>query len=234
MPPDRRPQRWLFSCEHGGRSVPAAYAAVFHGAEAVLDSHRGWDRGALAVFDAFASGLGETAFSATTTRLLIDLNRSLHHRGVFSEFTRPLPREIREEIVARFWRPWREAVAGRIAGWLGAGDRVRHISVHSFVPVLDGVIRSADIGLLYDPARPAERDFCRRWQALLEERAWRVRLNYPYRGTADGHTTALRRRYPLGYAGMELEFNQALLPRRLAPLCADLTETLQVAGRDRP
>lgn len=220
-------ERWLFTCEHGGRAVPDEYAHLFHGAEETLASHRGWDAGALEVFETIAPVLGNAAFAVTTTRLLIDTNRSLHHPRVFSEFTRPLPAALRADIVARWWRPWREAVAGTIAAWLESGEPARHISVHSFTPVLGGHIRNADLGLLYDPARTAERAFCLRWQALLEQRGWRVRRNYPYRGTADGHTTALRRQFPQGYAGIELELNQALFAGRLEALCADLEATLR-------
>ena len=219
-------ERWLFTCEHGGRAVPEEYAHLFHGAEDVLASHRGWDAGALEVFEAIAPGVGDAAFTVTTTRLLIDANRSLHHPRVFSEFTRPLPAALRADIVARWWRPWREAVAGTIAAWLESGHPVRHFSVHSFTPVLGDHIRNADLGLLYDPARAAEREFCLRWQALLQQRGWRVRRNYPYRGAADGHTTALRRQFRQGYAGIELELNQALFPRLLAPLCGDLRDSL--------
>jgi predicted N-formylglutamate amidohydrolase len=225
------PERWLFSCEHGGRSVPGEFRKLFQEAGQALDSHRGWDAGALQVFDALAPSHGDAAFPATTTRLLIDLNRSLHHPRVYSEFTRPLSRHAREEIAARWWRPWRDAVASQITEWRHAGREVRHFSVHSFTPVLGGRIRNADIGLLYDPERPAERDFCLRWQAMLAECGWRVRRNYPYRGTADGHTTALRRRFPRGYAGIELELNQALIPRRLAAVCASLRDTLTDCGR---
>jgi predicted N-formylglutamate amidohydrolase len=218
--------RWLFTCEHGGYAVPANHAALFRGADEVLRSHRGWDPGALEVFDAVSPGLGDASFAVTTTRLLIDTNRSLHHPRVFSEFTRPLSRAARADIVARWWRPWREAVAGTIAGWLDAGLPVQHFSVHSFTPVLDGRIRNADIGLLYDPSRPAEREFCAGLGARLAERGWRVRMNYPYRGVADGHTSALRRHFGPGYAGIELEFNQALFPGLLAPLCADVRAAL--------
>ena len=220
-------ERWLFTCEHGGHAVPDEYARLFDGAEDVLASHRGWDAGALGVFESVAPRLGDAAFAATTTRLLIDANRSLHHARVFSEFTRPLPAALRADIAARWWRPWREAVAGTIAAWLESGHPVRHFSVHSFTPVLGGQIRNADIGLLYDPARAAERAFSLRWQALLEQRGWRVRLNYPYRGTADGHTTALRRQFPQGYAGIELELNQALFTGQVEALCADLEATLR-------
>jgi predicted N-formylglutamate amidohydrolase len=222
----RRRARWVFTCEHGGCEVPPAYAALFRGGKGALESHRGWDAGALEVFAKLAPACGDAAFPATTTRLLIDLNRSLHHPRVFSEFTRPLPPDERAQIAARWWQPWREAVAHRIGAWLVDGYPVLHLSVHSFVPVLDGVRRNADIGLLYDPARGAEQAFCRRWRELLAARGWRVRMNYPYRGRADGHTTALRRRFAEGYAGVELELNQALWPARHAQATADLAETL--------
>lgn len=221
-----RRKRWLFTCEHGGTDVPPEFAHLFKDADATLRSHRGWDPGALDVFGRLAP-LGDAAIPAATTRLLIDLNRSLHHPRAFSEFTRSLPPADREEIIACWWRPWRARVAGTIAGWRKAGDRVCHVSVHSFTPVLGDRIRNADIGLLYDPSRPAERGLCLRWQALLAERGWRVRRNYPYRGAADGHTTALRRAFPTGYAGIELELNQALFPRLLPALCRDLHDTLR-------
>lgn len=222
----RAAERWVFTCEHGGRDVPPEHAALFRNAGEILDSHRGWDPGALAVFDALAPTLGDAAFPATTTRLLIDLNRSLHHPKAYSEFTRGLPPADRAALAARWWRPWRDGVVARIAAWRDAGHPVRHISVHSFTPVLDGLIRNADIGLLYDPSRAVEREFCAAWRALLRARGWRVRLNYPYRGTDDGHTTALRRRFTQGYAGIELELNQALFPGSLELLRQDLGETL--------
>ncbi len=224
----RMAERWVLTCEHGGREVPPEHAALFRNAGEVLDSHRGWDAGALEIFDALAPPLGDAAFPATTTRLLIDLNRSLHHPKLYSEFTRALPSAARAEIAARWWQPWRTAVAAQIAAWRDTGHAVRHLSVHSFTPVLGGQIRNADIGLLYDPSRAAERDFCAAWQSVLRARGWRVRLNYPYRGTDDGHTTALRRRFGHGYAGIELEVNQALFPGSLALLRTDLGETLDV------
>jgi predicted N-formylglutamate amidohydrolase len=230
-----REERWILTCEHGGREVPPEFAGAFRGATDALESHRGWDPGALAVFDVLAPALADAAFSASTTRLLVDLNRSPGHPKLHSEFARALPPAVRKDIVARWWRPWREAVATQIDAWRTAGHPVRHLSVHSFTPVLDGRIRNADLGLLYDPSRPAERAFCLRWQALLAERGWRVRRNYPYRGSDDGHTTALRRRFGDGYAGIELELNQAIFPRLREPVSADLLATLHAlktgAGR---
>lgn len=220
--------RWILTCEHGGHRVPARWRGLFAGAEEVLQSHRGWDRGALCTFRTLAPGVADAAFYSTTTRLLVDLNRSLHHRSVFSEFTRDLPETQREQIIRRHYLPYRTRVAGMIARWRQAGDTVIHVSVHSFTPVMDGHVRNADVGLLYDPGRELERAVCRRWRASLEavSPGYRIRLNYPYRGTADGLTTWLRRQHEAGYAGIELELNEGNVGRRCSEVAARILDSL--------
>jgi predicted N-formylglutamate amidohydrolase len=98
--------------------------------------------------------------------------------------------------------------------------------VHSFTPVLDGTARKADIALLYDPARPRERALAAHWLRALRvaEPARVVRRNDPYRGSADGLTTALRGEYPAArYLGIEIEVNQRHVGRggRFPPWVAD-------------
>ena len=220
--------RWILTCEHGGNRVPARWRHLFEGAESVLQSHRGWDRGALCTFRALAPEIADAAYDSTTTRLLVDLNRSPHHRSLFSEFTRDLPIDQRREILRRHYQPYRDRVSRTIDRWRQQGDTVVHISVHSFTPVMDGHVRNADVGLLYDPARELERSLCRRWLGCLRQSApgYRVRLNYPYRGTADGFTKWLRRRHPQGYAGIELELNEGNVGRRCAAVAVLVLESL--------
>jgi predicted N-formylglutamate amidohydrolase len=97
---------------------------------------------------------------------------------------------------------------------VAAGHRVIHLSSHSFTPVLDGNVRNADVGLLYDPARPSEAAMAARWKAAFAAHApaLRVRRNYPYKGRNDGLTSSLRRRFPSGtYVGMEIELNHGFM-----------------------
>jgi len=80
--------------------------------------------------------------------------------------------------------------------------------------VLDGEVRNAEVGLLYDSRRKSEGALCRRWGTLLHtlDPELRVRRNYPYSGRSDGLTTALRRQHAESrYVGIELELNQALV-----------------------
>ena len=201
----------VFTCEHGGREVPRVYAAHFSGREALLASHRGWDAGALELGRDLATAFGAPLYAATTTRLLVDLNRSIGHRQLFSEVTRPLSPAHRLEIVDRYYRPHRQAVENQIARNIASGRRVIHVASHSFTPILDGVPRQADVAWLYDPRRPGEAVFAQAWLLALAKLApeLRLRRNYPYQGRADGLTASLRRHHPdAAYVGIELEVNQ--------------------------
>ena len=209
-----RTNHYLITCEHGGNRVPAAYRALFVGHEELLASHRGWDPGALALARDLARALEAPLYYATVSRLVIDLNRSLGHPRLFGAATRGAPQALRREILARHYLPYRNRVERHIRQAVAEGHRVVHLSAHSFTAVLNGQVRNADIGLLYDPARPGEVALARHLQTALKTAAkdLRVRRNYPYTGTSDGFTAYLRKRFPAtDYLGIELEINQALV-----------------------
>jgi len=151
---------------------------------------------------------------STVSRLLIDLNRSIGHPQLFSPATRGAPQDLREQIVERHYRPYRAHVEELVETAVSRGRRVIHISSHSFTPALNGKMRGADVGLLYDPRRPGEAALCARWKVSLAAIAprLRVRRNYPYAGKGDGLTAHLRRRFsPDAYVGIELEVNQRIV-----------------------
>ena len=233
-------RRVVVSCEHGGREVPHAYAALFTDHVALLDSHRGWDPGALELGGQLAAAFNAPLHASTTTRLLVDLNRSIGHRQLYSEATRGLTRGARAEIAARHYRPHRDAVEGEIARRIATGAQVIHIASHSFTPVMAGVVRRADVAWLYDPKRAGESALAKHWMAELARRApdLRLRRNYPYRGSGDGLATLLRKRFPgTAYVGIELEVNQRFVAQGGAPwhaLRADLVASLQAALREAP
>ena len=238
-PPQPRADSLLLTCEHAGNRIPREYASLFRGAADAVASHRGWDPGALDVARAVAKKLGVPLPAVAWSRLLVESNRSPTNRRIWSKYTADLPRAERDRILDRYWWPHRRAVEAAVRDGVAQGRRVVHIAVHSFTPVLDGETRNAEIGLLYDPARPGERALCRRWQEILREMdpTLRVRRNYPYQGNADGLATWLRREFPdADYAGVELELNQALLAsqrcRALKPVLA--TSIARLLGEPAP
>jgi predicted N-formylglutamate amidohydrolase len=238
--PARRDQL-LLTCEHAGNRVPRAYASRFRRAAAVLESHRGWDPGALPLARKLARRVGVPLRFVATSRLLVEANRSPENPRIWSPYTAGLPAEERQRILDRYYWPHRRDVEAAVRASSAAGRRVVHVAVHSFTPRIDGEVRRGDVGLLYDPERPRERALALRWQGILHELdpTLRVRRNYPYRGVADGLATWLRRRFPAAdYAGFELEVNQAVFegPRRREierTLVRSLERLLEPAGGGR-
>ena len=226
---------FLITCEHGGNRIPAPYRPLFRGWQALLDSHRGYDAGALAMAKALAAAFDAPLVSATVSRLLVDLNRSIGNPRVFSAATQGMPATLREAIVETHYRPYRTQVERLVRQSVSRGRRVIHISSHSFTPELHGYVRRADVGLLYDPGRRGEALLCARWKASLAEFApeLQVRRNYPYAGKGDGLTSHLRLRFPPGaYVGIELEVNQRIViaaGRRWTLLRGVLIDSLRAA-----
>jgi len=230
------PDCFLITCEHGGNRMPARYRPLFRGHEALLDSHRGYDPGALVMAKELASAVGAPLVASTVSRLVVDLNRSIGHPQCFSTATRGASRTLRAEIVERHYLPYRAQVERLVGRSVSRGRRVVHVASHSFTPELDGRVRCADVGLLYDPGRHAEVDLCARWKAALVELALqvRVRRNYPYAGKGDGVTRYLRMHFPpAAYVGIELEVNQGIVlgaGRRWPRLRRVLIDSLRAAA----
>jgi len=236
MPGRQPPVSALITCEHASRAVPRRWRALFAPHRDLLESHRGWDPGSLALGRALARRLQAPLLAGRATRLLVDLNRSAGHPKRFSEITAPLPAAERERIERDWWAPhWRafRAELDRLPG------RIVHIACHSFTPVLDGLVRETDVGLLYDPSRAGERQFALALAKAIGLRrpAWRVRMNRPYRGTANGIGQQHRRHCPDSrLVTLELEVSQAIVaagrwPADRRALVAAAAEAVGTFGR---
>lgn len=207
-------ESFVVTCEHGGNRIPPAYRRFFATWREVLETHRGWDPGALRMAQDLSKAFDAPLVESTMSRLLVDLNRSIGNPDLFSDAIPREPPTLRTEIVTAHYLPYRERAEGLVEQAVGRGHRVVHVSSHSFTPVLDGDVRTADVGLLYDPARPGEAALCTRWKEALADLApeLRVRRNYPYLGRGDGLASHLRKRFgPADYIGVELEVNQAIV-----------------------
>ncbi|MEZ4371966.1 MAG: N-formylglutamate amidohydrolase [Polyangiaceae bacterium] len=218
----------VLSCEHASHAVPRDLRKAFREDQQVLLSHRGWDPGALAVARRLERAFRVPLVVGRWSRLVIDLNRSPHHPRLFSTWSKTASPVRKQELLALHTEHWAEVVR-HLEAILAWSPRVVHVAVHSFTPELDGEVRNADVGLLYDPGRVQERQLARSLQRRLSTDC-RVRLNYPYRGIADGLPTALRKRLGPAYAGLELELNQAFVVARGVPrLSAALERALGAA-----
>ena len=200
----------VLTCEHGGNNIPKEYQKIFRDSAKLLSTHRGYDIGALELFNNLISQADYYSFSETS-RLLIELNRSLKNKNLFSAVTKPLDSFIKDEIKKNYYFPYRDKVESQIAYFIKQKHTVIHISVHTFTPVFNNVTRNCDIGFLYDPSHSLEKQFCKsiKKNIIQNNPSLNVRYNFPYLGTADGFTSYLRKIFPKeNYLGIEIEVNQ--------------------------
>lgn len=225
----------LVTCEHGGNHVPPRYRRLFRDLQGPLETHRGYDLGALVMAREMSESFEAPLVSSTVTRLLVDLNRSPAHPRLHTEAVRKSSREERNQILADHYLPYRARAENLVRRAIARGQRVIHVSSHSFTPEMNGKVRTADVGLLYDPGRPGEARMGEQWKAALGRAApaLRVRRNYPYSGKDDGFMPYLRNRHgPAAYIGIEVEINQAIVvaaPRGWTELRAAIIDSLRFA-----
>ena len=168
-----------------------------------------------------ASKLGAPLVVSDVSRLLVDLNRSIGNPRLHCDAIWNASAQQRRGILERYYIPYRTEVERRVVDAIENGTGVVHVSSHSFTPELDGHLRNADIGLLYDPSRKGELELCKLWKGSLAACGpkLKVRRNYPYAGKGDGLTRYLRERFaPTDYVGIELEINQRYVFEAGTPL----------------
>lgn len=221
----------IITCEHACNALPT-FAKSLNIPEEVLESHRGYDIAAIDVYKHLVKQFKPDYYSAGKySRLFIDLNRSLWNKSVLSEFWEnakpedgPLEKLARDSAkyfalrkkAFAYYLDYHTAIESFVEQNISDAPIV-HLAIHSFTPVLNGKERDADIGILYDPSRVAEKAYadvivdtiCRNYPQ------YKIRRNYPYQGKTDGLCTALRQKFDPQktgcYVGFEIEINQKLL-----------------------
>ena len=217
----------ILTCEHASNRLPAAFKKAVP-AE-VLKTHRAYDIEAVQVFRKLVKfAKPEFYCEGKFSRLFVDLNRTITNKSAFSEYYDAL--ETRDKAAAKkakesataYWNEYRAAIEKFVDSALKqktraakSGPSIVHLGIHSFTPVLNGKVRNTDIGILYDPARPQERAYANVIKAEIKRLypAMKVRFNYPYKGTSDGLTTTLRKKFGPRYVGIEIEINQKFFQR---------------------
>ena len=204
----------ILSCEHASNAIPKEYTNLFSPHSELIQSHFGHDIGAELLFEAVEKQINaDYSIKGLYSRLLIELNRSLHHNHLFSSITKPLDASVKDKIIQYYYTPYRESIEGQIQNYIQKGKGVIHLSIHSFTPLLNGKERTTDIGLLYNPSSSSEKALCKAWKLNLKAHFPNlvIRLNYPYLGKSDGLTTYLRKQFPENYSGIELEIKNDLI-----------------------
>ena len=203
----------ILTCEHASNKLPAAFKNAVPAQ--VLKTHRAYDIGAAQVFRKLAKfAKPEFYCEGKYSRLFVDLNRTITNKSAFSDYLRDNAKAKAQAIA--YWTEYRSAIEKFVESALKPKTQaatIVHLGIHSFTPELNGKVRNTDIGILYDPARPQERAYANVIKAEIKRLypTMKVRFNYPYKGTTDGLTTTLRKKFGQRYVGIEIEINQKFL-----------------------
>ncbi len=177
----------LLVCDHASPRLPRSLGDLGLDPPA-RRGHLAVDIGAGALARNLAADLGVTAVLAGYSRLVVDLNRDLLDPAAFLEFgdgvvipgNRNLSPEAKSGRAEAFYRPYHRAIDEQIARLRATGRDPAVVAVHSFTPVLDGVSRPWQMGILWD----ADRRFAEAMIRLLREAGFVVGDNEPYSGKA--------------------------------------------------
>jgi predicted N-formylglutamate amidohydrolase len=206
--------RLLLIGDHAGRIVPAALGML--GLEPDdLARHIGWDIGIAALGEALAVRLDATFVRQTYSRLVIDCNRDPARADAMpaiSDGTRipgneGLTAAMRAARIAAIHEPYQAAIAAELARRDARGGLTRLVSLHSFTPVMDGIARPWQVGVLHDRGDLSLTH--RTLERLRANPALTVGDNEPYRMDGIDHTVP-RHCYP-DRPYVELEVRQDLL-----------------------
>jgi predicted N-formylglutamate amidohydrolase len=182
----------ILIADHARNSLPPQYGTL--GLDACqFARHIAYDIGVEAVTCGLARNLGCPAFFTVFSRLLIDPNRGVEDPtlimrisdGAIIPGNAHLDEREREERIARFHRPYHEAISGDIDRALASGVMPLLISIHSFTPRWRGALRPWHVGVLWDRDPRISERLIRGFEAIGD---LVVGDNEPYSGTLEGDT----------------------------------------------
>lgn len=204
----------LLVCDHAGRRVPVALGSMGVG-PADWGRHIAWDIGAAGVCAALAPLLDCACIEQVFSRLVIDCNRRPghptsippHSDGTAVPANDGLDDAARSARVHEIFRPYHDAIAAELQRRQAAGRATIVLAMHSFTPVMAGIARPWQAGVLFDrdPALSLA------LAAELRVGGLYVGENEPYALSDDSDYTIPVHAEARGLAYVELEIRQDLI-----------------------
>lgn len=231
----------VLTCEHASNAVPTP-CHVSRRDRPWLQTHWAFDIGANELTREIVRDTGSAAALARFSRLFCDANRDPSDPSVIARsvelhalgFNELLSSAERVKRIEAYHVPFHAAVDRLIEQRRPAGGDIAVVSIHSFVPALDGLRRAIDVGVLFNPYEA----IARRLAEGLRGRGMTVGLNEPYSGRRGLIYSAERHGLRHQAVYLEIEVNQALLstPARtyqVARLIASALSELRLRTAER-
>lgn len=182
----------ILLCDHASNAVPAEYGDLGL-PPAQFERHIAYDIGARDLTLGLAARLGAPAVLSRFSRLVIDPNRGADDPTLIMRISdgaavpgnRDVDEAERQRRIARFHRPYHDAIARTVAGALARGVTPLIVSIHSFTPVWRGWPRPWHVGILWDRDWAVAEAMIRGFEAQGD---LVVGDNEPYHGALEGDT----------------------------------------------
>lgn len=204
----------LLLCDHASRRLPASLGDMGLDPPA-RRCHLAVDIGARALTQQLADSLSVTAVLCEYSRLVVDCNRQLLDPGAFLEFgdgivipgNRNLSPEQKAARAESIYWPYHNVVEEEIKRLISFGTPPAVLAIHSFTPVLNGVPRSWQMGVLWDTDKRLSDVFLKE----LREAGFLVGDNEPYSGKAPQDFTIDHHAEANGLPHVGIEIRQDLI-----------------------
>jgi len=204
----------LLVCDHASHRFPESLGNLG------LDPfgrrcHLASDIGAGPLTERLSESLGVTAVLAQYSRLVVDCNRQLLDPSAFLVFgdgifvpgnsnLRQAEKDQRSEAI--YW-PYHRVVSDQINRLRSIGGLPFFVSIHSFTPVLNGIARSWEMGVLWD----TDEEVARMMLEELRGAGYKVGDNEPYTGKAPQDFTVDHHAEEIGLRHAAIEIRQDLI-----------------------
>ncbi|HYM29729.1 MAG TPA: N-formylglutamate amidohydrolase [Candidatus Cybelea sp.] len=202
-------------CDHASRALPAEYAGLGLD-ETELRRHIAWDIGAADVATRLSGLIDAPVVLSGASRLLVDCNRATDDPtficqvsdGTVVPGNRGIDGTEVARRIARFHRPYHEAIAAVVGAKRAKVAAPALFSIHSFTPVMRSFERPWHVGILWDKdARLAKPLLA----MLAEDPAITVGDNEPYSGRSHVGYTMMRHGAEAGLPHVLIELRQDLV-----------------------
>ncbi len=204
----------LLVCDHASCRFPQALGDM--GLDPFARRcHLAIDIGAGKLTENIAKSLGFTAVIAQYSRLVVDCNRQLMDPGAFLEYgdgilvpgNRNLTQADKDARADAIYWPYHDAIEDQIARLRAVGPAPAFISIHSFTPVLNGVSRDVQMGVLWDQDSRLSDIFIEEFRAA----EFLTGDNEPYSGQAPQDFTIDHHAEEIGLPHVGIEVRQDLI-----------------------
>ena len=227
------PSPFLLLGDHAGRAIPATLGDL--GLEAAdRERHIAVDVGV----EDLGLRLGERLQAAFVyqaySRLVVDCNRNPAHADAIPQVSdgtkipgnMGLAAAARQARLAEIFHPYHQAIAAALDAREAASRETILVALHSFTPVMDGVPRRCQIGVLHNGKEDV---FALAVLAhLRQQNRFFVAGNEPYAMDRTDYTVPLHA-FARGLRYIELEIRQDLLQSRSASQLLELVDLLAAA-----